>query len=189
MGRVSRRRKVANEIKDMLEAMEEDFVVEDELDEEIPEEELVDEDIEDEDDIDIEAMLADDDDDDIEDEDDEDDDIEDDIEALLAEEDDEDDEDDDIEAFFASEEAPGIEDSIQDTGDGGDPTVKEVTDKGGDAADDVDEDPEVFPTNSEYVAKITEKLDVIASAIEKSGNKKLALRVDLISDKLEKEYL
>jgi len=90
---------------------------------------------------------------------------------------------DDEEAVTASEEAPGVEDEITDTANGGDPTVSEVAPGGDDV--DVQTDGEVFPTDSEYVAKITARLDRVADILEKRGMKRMAFRIDRLSDQLE----
>jgi len=81
----------------------------------------------------------------------------------------------------ASETTPGIEDEIGDEAKGGDPSVSTITD----SKVDVSTDKEVFPTNSEYVAKITARLDRVANILEKRGMKRMAFRVDQLSDKLE----
>lgn len=81
----------------------------------------------------------------------------------------------------ASETTPGIEDEIGDEAKGGDPSVSTITD----SHVDVSTDKEVFPTNSEYVAKITQRLDRVANILEKRGMKRMAFRVDQLSDKLE----
>ena len=83
----------------------------------------------------------------------------------------------------ASEFAPGIEDEIGDEAHGGDPSVSDIVDNG----IDVSTDKEVFGqnTDSEYVAKITARLDRVATALEKRGMKKMAFRVDQLSDRLE----
>lgn len=83
----------------------------------------------------------------------------------------------------ASEFAPGIEDEIGDEAHGGDPSVSDIVDND----IDVSTDKEVFGqnTDSEYVAKITARLDRVATALEKRGMKKMAFRVDQLSDKLE----
>ena len=86
-----------------------------------------------------------------------------------------------LEAKIASEFAPGIEDEIGDEAKGGDPSVSTITD----SKVDVSTDKEVFPTNSEYVAKITARLDRVANILEKRGMKRMAFRVDQLSDKLE----
>ena len=78
---------------------------------------------------------------------------------------------------------PGIEDSIGDEANGGDPSVSELPD----TKIDCESDKEVFgrSTDSEYVAKITARLDRVAAALEARGMKKMAFRVDQLSDKLE----
>lgn len=83
----------------------------------------------------------------------------------------------------ASEVNPGIEDSIGDEANGGDPSVSELPD----TKIDCESDKEVFGrnTDSEYVAKITARLDRVAAALEARGMKKMAFRVDQLSDKLE----
>lgn len=84
-------------------------------------------------------------------------------------------------AITASEEEPGIEDEIQDTANGGDPTVSELPETQIDTATDA----EVYPTESQYVAHLTARLDKIATALERKGLKKMAFRVDKLSDELE----
>lgn len=81
----------------------------------------------------------------------------------------------------ASEVARGIEDEIGDEARGGDPSVSEIV------KNDVEcsSYKEVFPTNSKYVANITKRLDRVATILEKRGMKRLAFRVDQLSDKLE----
>lgn len=155
-----KRRRIAEENLDMLESLEEDIVTDDILDEEIINDEFTaEEEVED----DVEE-------------------IEEDIDSL--------DEDDDVEAsLFASEEVPGIEDDITDTALGGDPTVQEVVEQGSEAKKEVSDDSEVFPTNSEYVASIVKRLDKIATYLEKTGRKKLAFRIDKISDALESKKI
>lgn len=83
----------------------------------------------------------------------------------------------------ASEVNPGIEDNIGDEANGGDPSVSELPD----TKIDCESDKEVFGrnTDSEYVAKITARLDRVAAALEARGMKKMAFRVDQLSDKLE----
>lgn len=83
----------------------------------------------------------------------------------------------------ASEVAPGIEDEIGDEANGGDPTVSTIVDNDVDC----DTDKEVFGqnTDSEYVAKVVARLDRVASALEKRGMKKMAFRIDQLSDRLE----
>lgn len=83
----------------------------------------------------------------------------------------------------ASEEKKGIEDEIGDEAHGGDPSVSDVAPGGDDV--DVSTDKEVFPTNSEFVAKITKRLDRVATELEKRGMKRMAFRVDQLSDKIE----
>lgn len=85
----------------------------------------------------------------------------------------------------ASEVKPGVEDEIGDEADGGDASVSSIVD----TKIDVSTDKEVFPTNSEYVAKITARLDRVANILEKRGMKRMALRVDQLSDKLEASIL
>ena len=85
------------------------------------------------------------------------------------------------EAVTASEAEPGIEDEIEDTANGGDPTLSELPDTQIDTATDA----EVYPTESEYVARVTARLDKIASILERKGMKKMAFRVDKLSDELE----
>lgn len=113
-------------------------------------------------------------------------------EAIISDEDEEDLSDEDLaflddveeeETMTASETTPGIEDEIGDEANGGDPSVSEVAPGGDDV--EVDTDAEVFPTESEYVAKIVSKLDKVANYLEKHGQKKMAYRIDMLSDKLE----
>ena len=87
----------------------------------------------------------------------------------------------DEEAVTASEVEPGIEDEIGDEAHGGDPSVSELPDTQIDTATDA----EVYPTESEYVARVTARLDKIASALERKGLKRMAFRVDKLSDELE----
>ena len=84
---------------------------------------------------------------------------------------------------MASEAMPGIEDKIGDEANGGDPSVSELPD----TKIDCESYKDVFGqnTDSEYVAKITARLDRVASALEARGMKKMAFRVDQLSDKLE----
>lgn len=83
----------------------------------------------------------------------------------------------------ASEVKPGVEDKIGDEANGGDPSVSDLPD----TKIDCESDKEVFGqnTDSEYVAKITARLDRVAAALEARGMKKMAFRVDQLSDKLE----
>lgn len=81
----------------------------------------------------------------------------------------------------ASEVAPGIEDEIGDEAKGGDPSVSDIVD----TKIDVATDKEVYPTDSEYVARITKRLDKVATILEKRGLKRIAFRIDQLSDKLE----
>lgn len=82
---------------------------------------------------------------------------------------------------ISSETQKGIQDEIGDEAHGGDPSVSEVVK----TTVDCDTDKEVFPTNSQYVARITRRLDRVASSLEAKGMKKMAFRIDQISDKLE----
>lgn len=88
----------------------------------------------------------------------------------------------------ASETEAGIEDEITDTVGGGDPTTSEVAPGGEEAKGEVQTDAEVYPTESAYVASLVRKFDRIATELEKKGMKRLAYRLDVISDKLEKQY-
>ena len=83
----------------------------------------------------------------------------------------------------ASETAPGIEDKIGDEANGGDPSVSELPD----TKIDCETDKEVFGQNSdsEYIARITARLDRVADALDARGMKRMAFRVDQLSDKLE----
>ncbi len=84
-------------------------------------------------------------------------------------------------AITASEEEPGVEDEIGDEANGGDPSVSELPDTQIDTATDS----EVYPTESQYVAHLTARLDKIATALERKGLKRMAFRVDKLSDELE----
>lgn len=94
-------------------------------------------------------------------------------------EDDEDDDEDDEDVVTGADE--GIEKEIGDEAGGGDPSISEVVD----SDIDVSTDAEVFPTNSKYVASIVKRLDRVANILEKRGMKKMAYRVDVLSDRLE----
>lgn len=83
----------------------------------------------------------------------------------------------------ASETKSGVEDTIGDEAHGGDPSTSEVAPGGDDV--DVSTDKQVFPTNSEYVASITKRLDRVATVLEKRGMKRMAFRIDKLSDQLE----
>ena len=85
------------------------------------------------------------------------------------------------ETNIASEVDDGVVDKIGDEAHGGDPSVSDIVD----TKVDVSTDKEVFPTNSEYVARITKRLDRVANILEKRGLKRMAFRVDQLSDKLE----
>lgn len=87
------------------------------------------------------------------------------------------------ETTTASEVAPGVEDDMGDEANGGDPSVSKIVPGGKDV--DVSTDGEVFPTESEYVARIVSRLDRVANYLEKKGEKRMAYRIDLLSDKLE----
>ena len=84
-------------------------------------------------------------------------------------------------AITASEEEPGVEDEIGDEANGGDPSVSELPDTQIDTATDA----EVYPTESQYVAHLTARLDKIATALERKGLTRMAFRVDKLSDELE----
>ena len=88
----------------------------------------------------------------------------------------------------ASETESGIEDEITDTVGGGDPTTSEVAPGGEEAKSEVQTDAEVYPTESAYVASLVRKFDRIADELEKKGMKRLAYRLDKLSDRLEKQY-
>lgn len=76
----------------------------------------------------------------------------------------------------ASELKPG------DEANGGDPSVSEIVDNDIDAESIRDV---VGIEDKEYVAKITARLDRVANALEKRGMKRMAFRVDQLSDRLE----
>ena len=160
----------------MLESLEEDIVTDDVLDEDLINDDFVAED--EAEDLDDEIEALDEDDSELEASDEE-------CEDEKCEATDDEDEDDIEASLFASEDVPGIEDDIEDTAKGGDPTVQEVVDQGSAAKKEISTDAEVFPTNSEYVASIVTRLDKIASYLEKTGRKTLAYRIDRVSDKLE----
>ena len=153
---------------DLLEDEEEIFADDDEA--------ILDETIEDDD----EAILAEDDDDDVEDED----------------EADVDDDEEDVEVTArrrymqrrlarrkrrASEVADGIEDEIQDTAGGGDPTTSFVADGGEEAKAEVSTDAEVFPTEGDKVTANYRKMKRIASQLLKAGHRKQAARVNKLA--------
>lgn len=92
---------------------------------------------------------------------------------------------DDEDLSFLDDEQDSVTASEVEIGDeahGGDPSVSEITD----SEIDVNTDAEVFPTDSEYVANITARLDKVANYLEKTGKKRMAYRLDVLSDKLEK---
>lgn len=161
-----------DELEDDLTADEDDSVADDEElvdgEDEIDEDEIGEDPVELPDDQDDDAILSDD--EEINDEGDED--GEDDL-AFLDEE----------ETTTASEVAPGIEDEIGDEVHGGDPSTSEVA-PGGDEVE-TSTDAEVFPTESEYVSSIVKRLDRVANYLEKKGQKRMAYRIDMLSDKLE----
>jgi len=94
---------------------------------------------------------------------------------------------DDLDEITASEEVPGVEDTIEDTAEGGDATVQEVVPSAAPASAEVESDAAVFPTESSYVQAniLTRRLDRIANELEAAGHKKLAFRVDKIADYIE----
>lgn len=101
-------------------------------------------------------------------------------------------EDDEIEAAIEDE----IGNETNGNGPGGDRSVsleKELVGGGNVEFDKEDEYEDsirnVVTARKARVASIVAKLDNIADRLEKAGNKKLAYRVDVVSDKLEKEYL
>lgn len=83
----------------------------------------------------------------------------------------------------ASESKPGVEDKIGDEAHGGDPSVSTLPD----TKVKCETDKQVFGqnTDSAYVARITRKLDRVASALERRGMKRMAFRIDQLSDRLE----
>jgi len=202
-----RKRRIAKDIEAALASLEsdlfvsEDIIEVDDIEETMPEENLVEEadDTLEEEIEEIEEVLIDEESDPLDDEIEvafaDDDDLDDEIEAAFAENDDvEEDLEQQIEAAIqdlddesleASEVEPGVEDTISDTAVGGDPTVQEVVPQGDEAKKMVQEDSEVFPTNSEYVAKLVDRLDKVASVLENDGKQALALRIDKVSDYLE----
>ena len=88
----------------------------------------------------------------------------------------------DVERKIASLEEKGIEDEIGEENMGGPSVVltrdvdKDIINTFGDIK---------LPTNSEYVASITKRLDRVANILEEKGMKRLAFRVDQLSDKIE----
>lgn len=158
-----------------------DELLEDETDFEVADDEV---------DGDVMELPEDKDDDTILSDEDEDDEIvseEDDNYEIVSDEDDDDlsflDEVEEDENTTASEVAPGVEDDMGDEANGGDPSVSKIVPGGKDV--DVSTDSEVFPTESEYVARIVSRLDRVANYLEKKGEKRMAYRIDLLSDKLE----
>lgn len=99
----------------------------------------------------------------------------------------------------ASVTEPGIEDEINDTSVGGDPTVQEVVDGGEDAKEDIEADADVFPTKCDEVSDVVEKVapiqakiarivkacDEIADQMEACGDLNAALDFDQCADKMQ----
>lgn len=79
---------------------------------------------------------------------------------------------------------PGIEDKIGDQAHGGDPSTSRLPKL---TKVDCGTDKEVFGKNSksQYVARITARLDRVAKALEERGKRRMAFRIDQISDALE----
>lgn len=86
--------------------------------------------------------------------------------------------DDDVEEFTASLNNPGIEDTIGNQASGGDPSLSQIVQMDDDLQMDEDE-------QKEEIKKITARIDRLANYCERSGHKRLAYRLDVISDKLE----
>ena len=86
--------------------------------------------------------------------------------------------DDDVEEFTASLNNPGIEDTIGNQTSGGDPSLSQIVQMDDDLQMDEDE-------QKEEIKKITARIDRLANYCERSGHKRLAYRLDVISDKLE----
>lgn len=86
--------------------------------------------------------------------------------------------DDDVAEFKASRNTPGIEDTIGNQANGGDPSLSKIL--------DIEDDVQVGNKEQEAaIKKITARLDRLANYCERSGHKRLAYRLDVISDKLE----
>lgn len=90
---------------------------------------------------------------------------------------------DEFKAKSASVENKGIEDEIGDEANGGDQSVSN------EVKNDVDTqtDKEVYGQNTScsYVASITHRLDRVANILEGMGHKRMAFRIDRLSDALE----
>lgn len=84
----------------------------------------------------------------------------------------------------ASTVKPGVEDKIGDQAHGGDPSTSRLPKL---TKVDCGTDKEVFGQNSksQYVARITARLDRVAKALEDRGKRRMAFRIDQISDALE----
>jgi len=87
-------------------------------------------------------------------------------------------------ARSASTVRPGVEDKIGDQAHGGDPSVSKLPKL---TKVDCATDKEAFGQNtrSQYVARITARLDRVAKALEERGKRRMAFRIDQISDALE----
>ena len=83
----------------------------------------------------------------------------------------------------ASRRFAGVEERIGDQAHGGTPSVSGLAKSKVDCATRK----EVYGqnTDSKYVASITRKLDRVAAALEARGMKKMAFRIDQLSDRLE----
>ena len=88
-----------------------------------------------------------------------------------------------VEAKIASIEKSGIEDEIGDQVKGGEPSVSELAKTKIDC--DTKKDVIGKQSDSEYVASITQRLDRVANALEKRGMRRMAFRIDQLSDRLE----
>lgn len=75
----------------------------------------------------------------------------------------------------ASTVKPGIEDEIGDQGRGGEPSVSKLPKLS---------DPQTI-TLRQYVFKLTGRLDRVAKELEARGNRRMAFRIDQLSDALE----
>ena len=87
-------------------------------------------------------------------------------------------EDDVLGCRNASIEQPGIEDTIGDQANGGDPSLSVVVP--GDDEDKIDK-----KEQEQAIKEITARIDRLADYCERSGHKRLAFKLDVISDKLE----
>lgn len=81
----------------------------------------------------------------------------------------------------ASLDAPGIEDTVGDDLSGGDPSLSQIV--------DMDENTRIDEKEqNSTIEKITASLDRLANYCERSGHKRLAYKLDLISNTIDKNH-